>query len=99
MIDGLRVAAPADLRIALHAADGAPLALSNPLRIVADAPLLPYWGDLHGQSNETVGTNSAADYFAFARDKAFVDIVGHQGNDFQIEDVFWDEINRLARRI
>ena len=50
VIHGLRVTEPADLRIALHAADGAPLALSNPLRIVADAPLLAYWGDLHGQS-------------------------------------------------
>jgi hypothetical protein len=97
VIEGLSVAAPADLRIALQAADGAPLALSNPLRIVEDAALLAYWGDLHGQSNETVGTNSAADYFAFARDKAFLDIVGHQGNDFQIEDDFWSEINRLAK--
>lgn len=98
VIEGLSVAEPADLRIALQAADGAPLALSNPLRIVADAALLAYWGDLHGQSNETVGTNSAADYFAFARDKAFLDIVGHQGNDFQIEDDFWSEINRLSKR-
>jgi hypothetical protein len=97
VIDGLRVGSPADLRIALYAVGGAPLALSNPLRIVAAAPLLSYWGDLHGQSNETVGTNSAADYFAFARAKAFVDIVGHQGNDFQIEDDFWAELNRLAR--
>ncbi len=97
VIEGLRVAEPADLRIALADAAGALLALSNPLRIVAAADLLPYWGDLHGQSNETVGTNSAAAYFAFARDKAFVDIVGHQGNDFQIEDGFWAEINRLAK--
>ena len=28
-------------------------------------------------------------YFRYARDKAFVDIVGHQGNDFQITDEFW----------
>ena len=26
---------------------------------------------------------------------AFIDIVGHQGNDFQITDAFWDELNRL----
>ena len=32
----------------------------------------------------------------YARDKAFVDIVGHQGNDFQITDAFWQELNRLT---
>ncbi len=96
-LDGLRVAAPGDLRIDLRSIDGAPLARSNPLRIAERANLLPYWGDLHGQSQETVGINSAADYFAFARDRAFVDIVGHQGNDFQIEDGFWSEINQLAQ--
>ena len=58
------------------------VARSNPLRIVEAAELLPYWGDLHGQSEETIGTNSARDFHAFARDKAFLDAVGHQGNDF-----------------
>ena len=63
------------------------------------APLRHYWGDLHGQSGETVGTNPAESYFRYARDKAFVDIVGHQGNDFQITDAFWHELNRLDRRV
>jgi hypothetical protein len=51
---------------------------------------------LHGQSGETVGTNPARTYFAYARDKAFVDIVGNQGNDFQITDAFWQDLNRLT---
>ena len=72
------------------------LARANPMRVVARAPLRRYWGDLHGQSGETVGTNPARSYFAYARDKAFVDIVGHQGNDFQITDAFWQELNRLT---
>jgi len=38
---------------------------------------------------------TAEEYFAYARDKAFVDIVGHQGNDFQITDAFWRELNGL----
>ena len=58
-----------------------------------------YWGDLHGQSGETVGTGTAAEYYRFARDKAFVDIVGHQGNDFQIDTAFWAEINRIAAEL
>lgn len=97
VVAGLTVETPGDLRIDLHdAASGERLARSNPLRIAADAALLHYWGDLHGQSGETVGTGTAAQYFAFAKHKAFLDIVGHQGNDFQIDDAFWAEINRLA---
>ena len=76
----------------------ASVALSNPLRIVEDSPYRHYWGDLHGQSEETIGTNSAEAYFAFARDLAFVDACAHQGNDFQITDAFWDELNRITER-
>ena len=55
-----------------------------------------FWGDTHGQSNETLGTNSAREYFEFGRDKAFLDVMGHQGNDFQITGAFWKELNRLS---
>ncbi len=96
VIDGLRLNQPADLRIALHDAEGKLLGRSNPLRVVAETPTRHFWGDLHGQSNETVGTNTVQQYFAFARDRAFVDIVAHQGNDFQIDTALWAEINRLS---
>jgi hypothetical protein len=96
-IPGLRVDEAADLRITLADAAGAPLAQSNPLRVVDEAPLVHFWGDLHGQSEETIGTNSARQYFAFARDRAFVDAVGHQGNDFQITKDFWEALNVLSK--
>jgi hypothetical protein len=97
VIEGLAVHEPGDVRIELVGADGGVLAITNPLRIAAGAKLLPYWGDLHGQSEETVGTNSARAYFAFARDRAFLDVCCHQGNDFQITDAFWRELNDLTR--
>jgi len=96
VVDGLSSDQAADLRVEVTDEDGRPCATSNPLRIADDASLLHYWGDLHGQSGETVGAGTARDYFAFARDRAFLDITGHQGNDFQIDDAFWAEINRLA---
>lgn len=99
MVEGLRVAEPGDLRIELQNQAGAPLTRSNPLRIAAESTLGHYWGDLHGQSGETVGTGTAAEYYRFARDKAFVDIVGHQGNDFQIDAALWAEINRVAAEL
>ncbi len=96
-VAGLSVPAAGDLRLALHDDQGTLVAQSNPLRIVEQTTLLPYWGELHGQSEETIGTNSAHDYFAFARDKAGVDVVMHQGNDFQITREFWEELQRLTR--
>jgi hypothetical protein len=39
---------------------------------------------------------TAEDYFRYARNKAFVDMVGHQGNDFQITDAFWKKLNELT---
>mgnify|MGYP002336298999 CR=1 FL=1 len=59
--------------------------------------LVHFWGDTHGQSNETLGTNTAREYFEFGRDKAFLDVMGHQGNDFQITTAFWNELNDLTR--
>ena len=82
-----------DLVVQLTDERGAVVARSSPCRIVASAGLLPYWGDLHGQSEETIGTNSARDFFEFARDRAFLDICVHQGNDFQITNEFWALLN------
>ena len=96
-IDNLSVAEPGDLLIDVLNADGRILCTSNPLRIVADAPLLPYWCDLHGQSEETIGTNSARELIEFARDRAFLDGMSHQGNDFQVTTPFWNELNALTR--
>ncbi len=58
----------------------------------------PFWGDLHGQSEETVGTNTAEDYFAFARDKAGADFCCHQGNDFQVTRETWQAIRAATRK-
>lgn len=70
---------------------------SNPIRVGEHVDgLNHYWADFHGQSEETIGTNSAKDYFLFARDCARLDIASHQGNDFQITDAFWEELNALT---
>ena len=76
--------------------NGNVIARSNPNRVVRNCDLLPFWGDLHGQSEETIGTNSARDFYQFARDKAFLDVCVHQGNDFQITNEFWQWLNELS---
>ena len=72
-------------------------AQGNPLRCVENRGThQPFWGDLHGQSEETVGTNPVSSYFRFAREMALVDFAGHQGNDFQITEAVWEEIRKQA---
>ena len=97
IISGLTVAEEGDLTISVRDTDGNELARTNPLRIAAgDTESVHFWADIHGQSNETLGTGSAREYFEFGRDKAFVDVMSHQGNDFQITGAFWKELNRLS---
>lgn len=88
---------PGDYEIRVVAEDGQEFCRSNPVRIVkSETPLVHFWGDTHGQSNETLGTNTAREYFEFGRDKAHVDVMGHQGNDFQISGAFWQQLNKLS---
>jgi hypothetical protein len=97
VISGLRATSSGIVRIAVRDAAGVSLAESNPLVVTEHPGRSTWWGDFHAQSEETIGTNSAREYFEFARDKAFCDFVGHQGNDFQITNEFWAELNRLYR--
>ena len=96
LVEGLSVAESGDLVIEMLNSRGSVVTKSNPCRCVDETALLPYWGDLHGQSEETIGTNSARDFYEFARDKAFLDICVHQGNDFQITNEFWQWLNELS---
>ena len=69
---------------------------SDPVEVCpgAKAPLALYWADMHGQTEETVGTGTVAEYFDFARRKALLDVAAWQGNDFQITDALWREVQR-----
>jgi Protein of unknown function (DUF3604) len=95
VIENLIANAEGDIDLLLNS-NGKELARANPLRVVKEAAVRRYWGDLHGQSGETMGMGSAEAYFRYARDAAFIDMVGHQGNDFQITDAFWKKLNRLT---
>ncbi|MEM1277719.1 MAG: DUF3604 domain-containing protein [Pseudomonadota bacterium] len=92
-IEGLSAAA-GTYQITLHGSDG-PLAVSNPL-VIRNGPRAGYWGDLHGQSGETVGIGTIEEYLGFARDIAFLDVTGHQGNDFQITNALWEHLNTVT---
>lgn len=96
-IPGLSVSGPGRVSVRLVDDSGNCVASSNPL-VVEDTELVHFWGDMHGQTEETIGTGSADRYFTFARELAFVDACAHQGNDFQITDQFWAELNALTAK-
>ncbi len=93
-IENLSVQESGTLRIALTS-NGKCLATAGPL-VIEDGSFSGYWGDLHGQSAESLGTGTAREYFDFARNKAFLDITAHQANDFQVTIPFWEQLNRLT---
>jgi hypothetical protein len=56
-----------------------------------------YWGDLHGQTEETIGTGTVDQYFRFARDAASLDFISHVGNDFQITKDHYKDTQRVVK--
>jgi hypothetical protein len=95
--DGVKVSSTGTYVVTAEEAEAGLTAEGNPLVCVDSIEgSRPFWGDLHGQSEETVGTNPVSSYFTFARDSALVDFAGHQGNDFQITEAVYDEIKHQA---
>lgn len=86
-----------ELRAEICGADGAFLGQSNPAIGVEKGRPLALWADLHGQSAETVGSGTLAEYYEFASGPGLLDATCHQGNDFQMTDAHWAEVNRLSK--
>ena len=95
VIEGLSVEAEGVVTLELLDDSGAVVATANPL-VIRQVSSAHFWSDMHAQSGETIGVGTAREYFEFARNKAFLDIAGHQGNDFQITDAFWAHLNDLT---
>ena len=93
--EGLSVDQPGTLRITVRDEAGAAVAASHPL-LVREGRYAGYWGDLHGQSGESIGVTTSSEYFEFARNLAFLDLTGHQANDFQVNNAFWAYLNELT---
>lgn len=70
---------------------------SNPLICAAERPAYrAYWADLHGQTEDSVGTGTVLEYFTYGRDVAGLDALAHAANDFQItESYYYDVAQRV----
>ena len=72
--------------------------VSNPVMVLEEPPEYNlYWGDMHGQTKQTVGTGEVPEYFAFARDVAALDFGAWQGNDFQVTAGLWSHVKETVR--
>ena len=85
-------------RFTLLDSQGAVLARSNPILCTPLGEESLYWGDIHGQSGETVGTGDVKGYFAFARDVARLEFSAHAANDFQVSRKHYEDICTQVRR-
>lgn len=74
-------------------------ATSNPCRVFGpgEPSMQLYWGDLHGQSGETVGSGDAAAYWEFLHYASGADYGAHCGNDFQITPEFYQRLRSLVQ--
>lgn len=71
---------------------------SNPVQVTAGPPdRRAFWGDLHGQSEPTIGTGTIPEYFEFGSSYAALDFTSHQGNDFQITQDQWQQTQEAVR--
>ncbi|MFW9917086.1 MAG: DUF3604 domain-containing protein [Candidatus Thorarchaeota archaeon] len=96
--EGLLLQTPGIHYVTVSDAGGKKSSTSNPVVIHKKRlERMLYWGDLHGQTEETVGTGTVDQYFRFARDAAALDFVSHVGNDFQITKAHYKDTQRVVK--
>lgn len=95
VLDDLSVTETGTLRIKIINEKGECLCDAGPL-LIRENGHRGYWGDLHGQSGESIGVTTSRQYFDFARNKSFLDVSSHQANDFQVNNAFWAYLNELV---
>lgn len=96
---GITVETEGVYRLEVRDEDRGIVAESNPVVVTAEKQQYQlFWGDLHGQTESTVGTGTVDEYFSYARGPAALDFCAHQGNDFQITPDVWQEIKAGVKK-
>jgi hypothetical protein len=94
-----RIGTPGTFYIEARTAGASGLhALSNPIDVRSEAPMLVWWGDLHAQSVIGCGARSIDAYYRHAREFAAIDLASHQANCFLVSDPEWRETQAAAAR-
>lgn len=97
--EGLVLPQAGVFRLVAREVSGRLAAASNPIVCTESAlPVRLYWGDIHGQTESTVGTGTVDEYFAYGRDVAALDVVSHCANDLRITAKHWQETKDVVRQ-
>jgi len=56
-----------------------------------------FWGDLHGQTGETVGSGTIEEYLKFGREQAALDYISHAANAFQVTIPIWKNTQKAIK--
>ncbi len=73
------------------------LAAGSNALVSSPETLQPYWGDLHGQSEETGGIGRVVDYLSYGRGFAGIDFISWAGNDVHITPDGWQYVQKSIK--
>ena len=93
-LEGCMVDREGPFHVEAVSGDGSMRAVSNPCLCQKAGGQKLFWGDLHGQNADTLGSGTLDEYYTFARDVAAIDVAGWQGNDFEITEETWKKVRR-----
>ena len=96
-VPGCKVTEPGVYHIYATDEQTGQVAVSNPCLCMPEIRQKLFWGDMHGQTRETLGCGRLEDYLAFARDSALIDFTSWQGNDFELTDQAWEFIRQTVK--
>ncbi len=83
-LEGCRAAAEGEFRVEVSSREELWRVISTPAKAEVAPGLRLYWGDMHGQNANTLGTGTMDDYYSYGRNVGALDFSGWQGNDFEI---------------
>ncbi len=97
-ISGNTVHQPGEYSFHAECTDAGLSCISNPLVCrESDGEYKIFWGDMHGQTDLTVGTGSLDEYYSFAKGPGALDFTGWQGNDFEFGMDKWDIVRAKTK--
>ena len=83
-------------RVNVSSKDSAITGCSNPIQVPDDnSDLNLYFGDIHAQNYDSIGTGSLDEYFQWARDVSllnFTATANHYGGRFAVSDQIWNNV-------
>lgn len=96
-LENCTAAAAGEFRVEVSCAEEGWRVTSTPSVAAAGSALHLYWGDMHGQNANTLGTGTMDEYYSYGRDVGALDFSGWQGNDFEITNEDFNVVRQKTK--